>query len=668
MNNTIKQRLKQLKTLLNEHNYRYYILNEPTISDAEYDKYFRELQQLETQHPELITADSPTQRVGGTPTKEFAKITHTIPMLSLENAFSTEEVLAFDERVRERLNKTQIIYHCEPKLDGIAVSLCYEKGVFTYAATRGDGFVGEDITANIRTLHTIPLRLRGEGFPAVLEVRGEVYMPKTSFNALNEKALKEGHKPFVNPRNAAAGSLRQLNPKITASRTLNIFCYGIGKADGLPDSHSETLALLQKWGLRVCPSPYAKTVTAIEECLHYYQFMAEQRNQLPYEIDGVVYKVNSRSEQDLLGFVSRAPRWALAHKFPAQEENTRINAVEFQVGRTGVLTPVARLEPIFVGGVTISNATLHNMDEIARKDIHIGDKVVIRRAGDVIPEVVSVLIDQRPAHAKPIILPVHCPICGADVIKPEGEAAARCTGGLFCKAQRKEAIKHFASRKAMDIQGLGDKLIEQLVDNDIIHTVANIYHLQKSTLINLERMGEKSAENLLAAITKSKATTLAKFIYALGIRDVGETTAHQLAEFFGDLKNLIKTDQDTLKTITDIGPIVSAHIVAFFKQSHNLEIIEKLIERGVHWPTTNVSQHKPLAGKTYVLTGTLTHFSREQATEKLQQLGARVSSSVSEKTTAVIVGFDPGSKLQKAEMLGVTILSEDDLFHLLDLK
>ena len=667
MTNTIKYRLNELKTRLHEHNYRYYILNQPTISDAEYDKLLRELQQLETEHPELITSDSPTQRVGESPAKEFAKITHTVPMLSLENAFSPEEVSAFDQRVRERLHKTEITYHCEPKLDGIAVSLRYEKGLLISAATRGDGFIGEDITLNIRTIKSIPLRLHGKDFPDMLEVRSEVYMPKASFAALNERALNEGLKPFVNPRNAAAGSLRQLDPRITASRTLDIFCYGVGKDGQFRDSHSEMLDCLKTWGLRTCPSPYAQIATGIEACLRYYQFMSEQRNQLPYEIDGVVYKVNSKADQEALGFVSRAPRWALAHKFPAQEENTQIKAVEFQVGRTGVLTPVARLEPVFVGGATVSNATLHNMDEIIRKDIHIGDTAVIRRAGDVIPEVVSVLIDQRPADAKPIVLPSHCPVCGADVIKPEGEAAARCTGGLFCKAQRKEAIKHFTSRKAMDIRGLGDKLVEQLVDADILHNVADIYRLQKKVLIELERMGEKSAENLLTAIEKSRTTTLVKFIYALGIRDVGETTAHQLAEFFGDLKNIIEADQDRLQTVADIGPIVSAHIFTFFRQSHNLEIIEALKQQGVHWPSVEIAQHKPLAGKTYVLTGTLTQLTREQATEKLQQLGARVANSVSQKTTAVIVGEDPGSKKEKAESLGVEILDEKDFLQLLEL-
>lgn len=667
MKSNAKTRITELVLLLNEYDYRYYVLDDPSVSDAEYDRLFRELQALETQHPDLILSNSPTQRAGIAPSKEFAKITHNFPMLSLENAFSFEEVLAFDQRVRERLGKDKIHYTCEPKLDGIAVSLRYEKGFLISAATRGDGFVGEDITANIRTIKTIPLKLRGNDFPAVIEVRGEVYMPKTSFASLNEKALQEGHKPFVNPRNAAAGSLRQLDANITASRTLNMFCYGIGEIQNypLPDCHSEILTLLKRWGLRICVKPLSQVVSGIENCLKYYEFMVGERNQLPYEIDGVVYKVDSRADQDQLGFVSRAPRWALAHKFPAQEEQTKIKAVEFQVGRTGVLTPVARLEPIFVGGATISNATLHNMDEIIRKDLHIGDTVIVRRAGDVIPEVVSVLVEKRPRNTTPITLPIHCPICGADVIKLEGEAAARCTGGLFCPAQRKEAMKHFASRKAMDIRGLGDKLIEQLVDTHTIKTIADIYRLEKNILIALERMAEKSADNLLIAIKKSQTTTLAKFIYALGIRDVGEATAHQLAQFFGDLPELMDADVDTLQTIADIGPIVSGHIVAFFKQPHNLEVIAALQQWGVHWPSVPATAHQPLTGKTYVLTGTLDHFTREQATEKLHSLGAQVANSVSKKTTGVIAGNDPGSKLQKAQQLQVPILTENDFHQLI---
>lgn len=667
MNDAIKKRLNKLRGLVNEYSYRYYVLDNPSVSDAAYDQLFRELQELEAKYPDLITPDSPTQRVGPTPAKEFAKITHENPMLSLENAFSFEEVLAFDKRVRERLGKDKVHYNCEPKLDGIAVNLRYENGILVNAATRGDGFVGEDITANIRTLNTVPLALRGHNFPHILEVRGEVYMPKKSFDALNEKAFQEGHKPFVNPRNAAAGSLRQLDAKITASRTLKIFCYGVGRSQNeLPHFHHKTLETLQNWGLRICPASLRRVARNIEECLDYYQFILKKREELPYQIDGVVYKVDAKEEQEQLGFVARAPRWALAHKFPAEEENTQIKTVEFQVGRTGVLTPVARLNPVFVGGATVSNATLHNMDEVKRKDLHIGDTVIVRRAGDVIPEVVSVLVEQRPKDAKPIILPTHCPICDADVIKLEGEAAARCTGGLFCPAQRKEAIKHFASRKAMDIRGLGDKLIDQLVDTQTIQTIADIYRLEKKTLMALERMGEKSADNLLRAIQKSRLTTLSKFIYALGIRDVGEATAYQLANFFGDLPKLMHADVEMLQAVSDIGPVVSAHIVAFFKQSHNLEVIAALRKFGVHWEPIQVVTHKPLANKTYVLTGTLVHLTREQATEQLLALGARVSSSVSKQTSAVIAGSDPGSKLKKAETLNIPIFTENDFIKLLE--
>jgi DNA ligase (NAD+) len=665
---SIEKQLTQLRQIIEDHNYRYYALSNPSISDAKYDRLFRELQRLEAENPQLVTSDSPTQRVGASPLKNFAKITHSIPMLSLENAFDSEEVLEFDRRIRQQLKKNEIIYNCEPKLDGIAVTICYENGVLIRAATRGDGIVGEDITANIRTLNTVPLRLHGTGFPEKLEVRGEVYMSKMRFNVLNEKAIRDGQKPFVNPRNAAAGSLRQLDPKVTAARALEIFCYGvaISEEDALPSTHSEILDLLALWGLKVCSSPWRSVATDIQACLDYYHFMSEHRSQLPYEIDGVVYKVNSIVDQKLLGFVSRAPRWAVAHKFPAQEEITQIHTVEFQVSRTGVLTPVARLNPIFVGGATISNATLHNMDEIIRKDIRVGDTVVVRRAGDVIPEVVCALLDRRPTSASSITLPTHCPICGADVIKPEGEAAARCMGGLFCTAQRKEAIKHFASRKAMNIQGLGDKWIDQLVDSQLVKTVADIYGLQKSLLINLDRAGEKIITKLLTAIEKSKSTTLEKFIYALGIRDVGESTARQLAQFFGDLNALMKADGETLCLISDIGPIVSEHILTFFKQPHNLEVIQSLKNLGVHWSVSTEQFHKPLLGKIYVLTGTLIHFTRDQATEKLQFLGARVTSSVSKKTSGLIAGANPGSNLQKAKTLSIPVLSEQDLNQLLE--
>lgn len=663
-----QKRLTQLKQLIRQHDYRYYVLDAPIISDAEYDKLFLELETLEKKHPEFITSDSPTQRVSGFPAKAFAKVTHVVPMLSLQKAFTAEEIIAFDTRIQKLLDKNNIEYSCEPKLDGIAVSLRYDKGVLTQASTRGDGWIGEDITTNIRTLKMVPLQLQGDDFPIHLEVRGEVYISKKNFLAINEKAEKEGQKLFVNPRNAAAGSLRQLDPKITAERSLEIFCYGVGQeSDGeLPKYHDAMLDALKRWGLRVCESPVRKTVTGASACLAYYEYMLKQRNQLPYEIDGVVYKVNSKDDQTILGFVSRAPRWAMTHKFPAQEENTQIQSIEFQVGRTGILTPVARLNPIFVGGATVSNATLHNMDEIARKDIHIGDTVVVRRAGDVIPEIVSVVPEKRPKNAASVNLPKHCPVCGADVIRPEGESAARCTGGLFCLAQRKEGIKHFASRKALDIRGLGDKLIEQLVDEQLIHTVADIYRLTKEQLIALERMAEKSADNLLSAIEKSKKTTLAKFIYALGIRDVGETTAQHLADFFTELSKLMHADETLLQTIPDIGPIVSAHIQVFFKQSHNLEVIEQLQQVGVHWPAIKKSSHKPLGGKTYVLTGTLENITREQATEKLKALGARVSSSVSSQTTAVFAGENPGSKLQKAHDLKIPVLTESDLFKLIE--
>jgi DNA ligase (NAD+) len=665
---SFRDRLIYLRKNIREHDYRYYALDDPIISDAEYDKLLRELEALEKQYPEAITPDSPTQRVAGIPAKGFAKVEHPVPMLSLEKAFSAEEIVAFNQRLSQRLKKETIAYSCEPKLDGIAVSLLYEKGILIRAATRGDGRIGENITANIRTLHTVPLQLQGTHFPELLEVRGEVYMPKKSFLALNEKALQEGQKPFVNPRNAAAGSLRQLDSKITASRSLVLICYGAGECKGgrLPDSQTEMLESFKHWGFKVCNSPWRTVAYGATGCLDYFAFMLNERNQLPYEIDGVVYKLDSRADQALLGFVSRAPRWAITHKFPSQEETTQIEAIEFQVGRTGTLTPVARLKPVFVGGATVSNATLHNIDAIIRKDIHIGDTVFVQRAGDVIPEIISVVVDKRPVHAPSIALPHHCPICGADVIKPEGEAAARCTGGLFCPAQRKEAIKHFASRKAMNIQGLGDKLIEQLVDRQLLQTVADIYRLDEASLISLERMAKKSADNLLDAILKSRETTFAKFIYAMGIRDVGEATAQQLADFFGDLESLMETNEDQLQTINDIGPIVSAHIVAFFKQPHNLDIIRSLKNLGVHWPTVPTIFYKPLAGKTYVITGKLSDMSREEVAEKLKNLGARISQSVSSQTTAVICGVDPGSKLKKAQTLHIPILNEQNLLKLLE--
>lgn len=668
---TIIHNIEKLRAEIHEHNYRYYVLDAPIASDAEYDRLLRELQELEKQHPELITADSPTQRVGAEPSKAFNEVQHEVPMLSLDNAFTTEEVQAFDKRIKDRLkNHEDIEYCCEPKLDGLAVNLLYIDGKLVQAATRGDGYTGEDITTNIRTIQSIPLQLRGKNYPAHVEVRGEVYMPKTSFAALNKHAEEHGEKIFVNPRNAAAGSLRQLDPRITAKRDLAIFCYGVGKITGhtLPDRHSAMLQQLNSWGLRTNPETHVQK--NIAQCLDYYQTLANKRPHLPYEIDGVVYKVDRRDLQQELGFVARAPRWAIAHKFPAQEESTQILDVEFQVGRTGVLTPVARLKPVFVGGATVSNATLHNMDEIERKDIHIHDFVIIRRAGDVIPEVVSVITERRPKDVKKIHLPKHCPICGADVIRIEDEAAARCSGELYCPAQRKENIKHFASRKALNIDGLGDKLVEQLVDLKFINNAADLYTLTAEQLENLERMGKKSAENLVAALEKSKTTTLPRFLYALGIREVGEATALALAQHFRDLEKLMRVDEEILQTVPDIGPVVAANIAAFFQQKHNLEIIQQLIAHGIHWSKISAppAHEQPLAGKNFVLTGTLSNMSRDQATAKLQALGAKVSGSVSKKTAYVVAGAEPGSKLTDAQKLGVAVLNEEEFLRLLEIR
>jgi DNA ligase (NAD+) len=661
----ISKTLEKLRTEINEHNYRYYVLDEPSIPDAEYDRLMRELQVLEQQHPELITADSPTQRVGATPAKVFHEVQHEVPMLSLDNAFDEQEVLAFDQRVKDRLKiEEDIEYCCEPKLDGLAVSILYINGQLQRAATRGDGYTGEDITNNIRTIPTVPLHLRGKNYPEVLEVRGEVYMPRKGFLELNKQAEKIGEKVFANPRNAAAGSLRQLDPAITAKRPLDFFCYSIGKStSALPNTHHEILQQLRDWGLRI----NSEIVIAknIQQCLQFYQKILKQREKLAYDIDGVVYKVNRLAWQRQLGFVARAPRWALAHKFPAQEELTEIIDVEFQVGRTGTLTPVARLKPVFVGGATVSNATLHNMDEVQRKDIHIGDTVIIRRAGDVIPEIVSAVINKRPANAKKIKLPKHCPICHADVIRAEGEAAARCSGELFCPAQVKENIKHFASRKAMNIDGLGDKLVDQLVNTKLIHNIADLYQLTVAQLAELDRMGEKSAENIYHALEKSKTTTLPRFLYALGIREVGEATALNLAQYFQDLEKIKHADEETLQTVPNIGPVAAKYLASFFQQKHNLEIIERLLKSGVHWPKISAAKHQPLLGKTFVLTGSLTTLSREQATEQLQALGAKVSGSVSKKTSYVVAGTDPGSKLKNAEKLGVTVLDEENFLKLL---
>lgn len=659
----IQKQIEKLCEEIDEHNYRYHVLDDPVISDSEYDQLFQRLKKLETEHPEFITANSPTQRVGATPLKAFAQVKHDVPMLSLDNAFEDEAIFAFDQRIRDRLKVDKSIeYNCEPKLDGLAISIRYVDGVLTQAATRGDGEAGEDVTDNIKTIKMVPLRLRGSKLPKIIDVRGEVFMSKKGFEKLNAEAEKKGEKVFANPRNAAAGSIRQLDPRITASRPLEVYFYGIGAVKGydLPATHHERLTTLSNWGLRV--SPLIKVVAGPENCLKYYHEIATKRDKLPFEIDGVVYKVNSISLQEDLGYISRAPRWAVAHKFPAEEVYTTLEAVDFSVGRTGALTPVARLKPVHVHGVTVSNATLHNMDEIKRKDIHIGDVVIIRRAGDVIPEIVGVIKQQRPKDVKKIVLPKHCPICHSAVEHIEGEAVARCTGELICPAQRKGSIKHFASRRALDIEGLGDRLIEQLVDTKLITSVADIYDLTEEQLENLERMGKKSAQNLLEQIEKSKQTTFARFLYALGIPEVGETTAKLLALHFKNLPTLQTANEETLLEIPDIGPIMAAHIAHFFHESHNREIIRKLIKNGVQWEEVKASKNLPLAGKTFVLTGSLSDMTRDEAKERLENLGAKVAGSVSAKTSFVIVGSDPGSKYEKAKELGVEII-DDKQFH-----
>jgi len=664
-----RTRAETLRRELAHHNYRYYVLDEPEVSDAEYDRLMRELQELETRHPELVTPDSPTQRVGAAPVAEFGEVVHTVPMLSLDNAFTEQDVLDFDRRVRERLDdERQVEYVAEPKLDGLAISLRYEAGRFVLGATRGDGTRGEDVTHNVRTIKGVPLQLRGHP-PEMIEVRGEVFMPLSGFKAMNARALERGEKAFVNPRNAAAGAIRQLDPRLTASRPLDIFFYGLGATGAWnpPQTHNETLAQLRDWGLKT--NPLIEVVQGPEGCLSYYKAMGERRAKLAYEIDGVVYKVNRTALQRSLGFVSRAPRWAIAHKFPAHEENTVVRGVEFQVGRTGALTPVARLEPIFVGGVTVSNATLHNMDELNRKDVRIGDTVVVRRAGDVIPEVVKVVIERRPPDAQIVHLPKHCPVCGSEVLRLEDEAVARCTGGLFCGAQRKEALRHFASRRAMDIEGLGTKIIDQLVDAEIVHTPADVYALTAEKLADLDRMGEKSAAKLVAAIERSKNTTLARFLYALGIRDVGESTAAALAEHFGDFDAIRKATEEAIQEVQDVGPVVAAHVAKFFSQAHNEEVIDALLAAGVHWPPPKKKAQAaagPLSGKTFVITGTLAAMSRDEARDRIAALGGKTTDSVSKKTSYVVAGSEPGSKLQKAEKLGVEVVDEEGFLKLLE--
>lgn len=665
------QRIIELRRQLEHHNYRYYVLDDPVIPDVEYDSMFRELQALEAAHPELRTEDSPTQRVGGAPVAGFSEVRHLVPMLSLDNAFSADELIAFDRRIRDRLKSDEPIeYSAETKLDGVAVSLLYDHGRLVRGATRGDGQTGEDITHNVRTIDAVPLKLRGTRPPALLEIRGEVYMPRAGFAALNARLAEEGAKTFVNPRNAAAGTLRQLDPRITASRPLEFFAYGVGHfEDGtLPDRHSEILRRLKEWGVRI--SPVSRLVEGAAGCQTYYDDIAAMRDALPYEIDGIVLKVDRIELQKNLGFVSRAPRWAIAFKFPAQEVTTVLRGIDFQVGRTGALTPVARLESVFVGGVTVSNATLHNLDEIERKDVRIGDTVIVRRAGDVIPEVVRVVHERREGQPQPIRLPDKCPVCGSDVVRPEGQAIARCSGGLFCPAQRKEKLRHFASRRAMDIEGLGSKIIEQLVDSGIggatVQTPADLYELTADALSRLERMGEKSAANIIAAIERSKDTTLPRFLFALGIPEVGEVTAANLARHFGDIDALARAEQNELEEVPDVGPVVAQHVHEFFRQRDNLKVIEALRKHGVNWPVEDAAaDSRPLQGKTFVLTGTLESMTREEARERIESLGGKVTGSVSAKTDYLIVGRDPGSKLRKAQQLDVSVLDEPGLLDVL---
>lgn len=670
MTQTIQNQLNQLRETLHYHSVRYYVEDSPEIPDAEYDRLMRELLELEAQHPELITLDSPSQRVGGKPLDGFEQVKHEIPMLSLDNAFDDDELDAFHKRIQDRLATTELdAFCCEPKLDGLAVSLLYENGVLIQAATRGDGTTGENITENVRTISAIPLKLQGEGWPTRLEVRGEVFMPKAGFERLNQQALKTGDKTFVNPRNAAAGSLRQLDSKITAKRPLNFYAYSVGVVEGaeLALSHYQRFLQLKAWGLPMCPE--TRLVNSLDEVKSYYQSILTRREQLAYEIDGVVIKVDDIQAQQQLGFVARAPRWAIAYKFPAQEEITVLNDVEFQVGRTGAITPVAKLEPIFVGGVTVSNATLHNADEIERLGVKIGDSVTIRRAGDVIPQVVSVVLDRRPASARDIIFPNHCPVCNSEIERVEGEAVARCTGGLVCQAQRKEALKHFVSRKALDVDGLGVKVIEQLVDKEMVKTPADLFRLKAGQLTILERMGPKSAQNIVNALEKSKLTTLARFLYSLGIREVGEATAANLALHFETLDNISQATFDELLEVQDVGVVVASHITSFFEQDKNKKVIEELMELGVQWPSVvkpSEDSVQPLLGKVVVLTGSLSQLSRSDAKAALQALGAKVTGSVSKNTDILFAGEAAGSKLAKAQELGIEIRTEQDLLSMIN--
>ena len=664
------RRATELRERIAHHDWRYYVLDDPEISDAEYDALLAELQRIEVEHPKLVVPDSPTQRVGGAPAASFTPVRHRLLMLSLNNGFAEEDLRAFDRRVRERLGRedTAISFMAEPKLDGLAISLFYRDGKLAQAATRGDGETGEDVTGNVRTVRAIPLSLKGGDCPDEFEVRGEVFMRRTDFERLNKGLHDAGERGFMNPRNAAAGSLRQLDPAVTAGRPLSFFAYGPGWVPEdffLPARQSAVLEWFAQMGIPVCPE--RACVTGADGALEYYREMARRRGELPYDIDGVVFKVDDRADQQRLGFVARAPRWAIAYKFPAEERTTRLLSVDFQVGRTGALTPVARLEPVLVGGVMVSNATLHNMDEVARKDIRIGDRVVVRRAGDVIPEVVGRAGGEREPDTREILLPDSCPECDSAIEQEEGKAVVRCTGGLVCPAQRREALRHFVSRKALDIEGFGDKLIEQLVHSGTVSNPAELFTLDAQRLLDFERIGPKSAQNLEEALEQARETTLARFVYALGIREVGEVTARALAEHFGTLNALMQASVEDLEAIRDVGPVMARHVANFFAEPHNRGVIDALREAGVRWPEAQPASERPqpLAGKTYVLTGSLAGMTREEATARLEALGAKVTGSVSGKTSAVIAGENAGSKLAKAEKLGIPILDEAALEELL---
>lgn len=664
----IVRRLQALREEIEEHNHRYYVLDQPTIPDSEYDALFRELLDLEAVHPDLVTPDSPSQRVGAAPRADFAAVTHRLPMLSLNNAFHDEDVVAFDRRAREALRVAEIEYAAEPKFDGLAISLAYEHGRFAGGATRGDGFTGEDVTANLRTLHAIPLRLPDPQPPQFLEVRGEVIMQKRDFEKLNREQLARNEKTFANPRNAAAGSLRQLDPKETARRPLTFFAYGVGAAEGAAvhwAKHDELMSYLASQRFRVAPE--RRVERGVAGLLHFYREIGAARDRLPYEIDGVVYKVNDLKDQERLGYVARAPRFAIAHKYPAEEAVTEVLGIEVQVGRTGALTPVARLKPVAVGGVTVTNATLHNEDEIRRKDVRIGDQVVVRRAGDVIPEVVSVVAERRPATSRLFSMPAQCPVCGSRVERLPDEAVARCTAGLYCPAQRKQALLHFASRRALDIEGLGEKLVNQLVDRGLVRDPSDLFRLGVAEIAALERMGDKSAENVVAAIEASKRTTLARFVYALGVRNVGEVTAKDLAAHFGSLDAVMDATAEALEQVPDVGPVVAACIAGFFAEPHNRAVVSSLRELGVHWPkpTAAPAPSRAVRGRTFVLTGTLPHLSREEAKARIEAAGGQVAGSVSRKTNYVVIGASPGTKAEKARALEIPMLDEDQLLALL---